>query len=381
MKTAWLALLTCAPGPCVADNLIRDLARTPQSEVAASCERKDWVACRELGERAHYGKGVPQDLAAARRFYEQARTFGDGSASSYLQRLELDARCAALGAKVAEPGTIEHVEDCAVDYYAAKADAKGAFEEAVACAQRVQQAETLAMLYANGHGVSRDLDRAIRAACEYRDVSAERDGMLEALFAMKEADDRAPFDFCAFATSGHTAYRCSVYAAGALGALDDALLETAREGWSPAALAEWQKLEPIADAFFEAEASAQTYEDRFGTAHVAIYEDARTAMRHAFVEMAVSTSAFEPGPANGAKLIEWDRELNAVYGRSLKAAEDDGGRDAIRTAERAWIRYRDAAAAFFAAVLAGHHPPSAIAAAVRARLTRERVEQLKKSTN
>jgi uncharacterized protein YecT (DUF1311 family) len=381
MKTAWLALLTCAPGPCVADNLIRDLGRTPRSEVAASCERKDWVACRELGERAHYGKGVPQDLGAAGRLYEQAGTYGDTSASSYLKRLHLDARCAALGATVSEPGTIKDVEDCAVDYYAAKADGKGAFEEAVECARRVQQAETLAMLYANGHGVPRDLDRAIRAACEYRDVSAERDGMLETLFSMKEAEDDAPFDFCAFATSGHTGYRCSVYAAGAMGAADDALLDAARAAWSPAALAEWQKLEPIADAFFEAEASAQTYEDRFGTAHLALYEEALTEMRHAFVEWVGSASAFDPTQADGAKLKAWDRELNAVYGRSLKAAEDDGGRDAMRAAERAWIRYRDAAAAFFAAVRAGHHPPPATAQAVCARLTRERVEQLKKAMN
>jgi TPR repeat protein len=137
MKTTCLAVLAFASGTSATDNLIKDLGRAPQPEVEASCARKDWVACRELGERAHYGKGVPQDLAAARRFYEQARTYGDGSASSYLKTLALDGRCAALGARVAEPGTFERVEDCAVDYYAAKADAKGDFKEAVECAQRV----------------------------------------------------------------------------------------------------------------------------------------------------------------------------------------------------------------------------------------------------
>jgi hypothetical protein len=50
------------------ENRIKDLSHEPQAAVEAACGQHDWVACRELGERARYGKGMPQDLAAARRF-------------------------------------------------------------------------------------------------------------------------------------------------------------------------------------------------------------------------------------------------------------------------------------------------------------------------
>lgn len=379
MKTPWVAILALAPAAASADNLIKDLSKTPQAEVAASCARKDWVACRELGERAHYGKGVTQDLAAAKWFYEQAKSNGDFNADGFLKSLELDRRCAALGAKVAEPGWIKEVEDCAVDYYEAKAAGKGDFKEAVECAQRAQQAETLAMLYANGQGVPRDIHRAIRAACEYRDVSAERDAMLEALFAIKESESDEPLDFCAHATSGHTAYRCAAYEADTTGDADEASLEKARAGWSPAALAEWQKLEPVAEAFFDAEASALTYGSRFGTAHAAMYQSAHTDLRHAFVGMMEGAATFDPAKAKDVgRPADVDRELNALYTQRLRSVDEPGEKEVIRVAERAWIRYRDATVTFFKAALAGRYPPETIVDAMQVRLTRDRVEQLRK---
>ncbi len=378
MKTWWVSLLALAPA-AAADNLIKDLSHTPQSEVESSCRKRDWVACRELGERAHYGKGVAQDLVAAQRFYELARTHGDFNANGFLKSLDLDRRCAALGAKVAEPGTFKEVEDCAVPYYEAKA-AGGDFKDALECAQRAQQAETLAMLYANGHGVPRDLDRAIRAACEYRDVSAERDGMLEALFEMKAGESREEFDFCDHATSGHTSYRCSAYEADTTADADEAALEKARAGWSAAALAQWQKLEPVAEAFFDAEADAESFGSRFGTAHAALFQSAHTELRHAFTVMMTEAATFDPGSMKEAgRLALLDRELNAVYARVIRSIDEPEEKKVTRDAERAWIRYRDATVAFFEVALAGRYPPDAIAGGVLVRLTRERVGRLQKA--
>jgi TPR repeat protein len=375
MKTAWVALLAFAPA-AYADNLIKDFSRTPREQVEAACGLKDWVACRELGDRAHYGKEVKQDFAAAKRFYEQAGFYGDSTANGDLKTLALDVRCASLGAKVLEPGTIKDVEDCAVDYYAAKAEGKGDFKETVECAKRVQQAETLAMLYANGQGVPRDLDRAIRAACEYRDVSAERDGLLEAVFALKDDVSDEPVDFCKYVTSGYNSFRCATYTSGATGAEDDARLEKARAGWTPAAVAAWQAVAPVAEKFVDEEATAQTYGSRLGTGHNAMWEEAQTDLNHELAELALAAAAFDPSKAG--PLADADRELNAVYGQYLAQAEDDGEKQAIRAAERAWIPYRDALVAFYSAMLAGRYPPSVIAEGARARVTRDRAEQIKK---
>jgi uncharacterized protein YecT (DUF1311 family) len=82
---------------------------------------------------------------------------------------------------------------------------------------------------------------------------------------------------------------------------------------------------------------------------------------------------------DAARLAELDRELNAQYAKGLAAIGDPEEREAARVAERAWIRYRDAVAAFFEAELAGRFPPQAATRAILARLTRERVERLRQS--
>src|SRR5262249_32008631 len=150
-------------------------------------------------------------------------------------------------------------------------------------------------------------------------------------------------------------------------------------GWTPAAVEAWQKVAPVAEKFFDEEATAQTYGARFGTAHNAMAEEALTELNHELAELALGAAAFDPTKAG--RLADADRELNEVYRRYLAAAEDDGEREAIRTAERVWIPYRDALVAFYAAMLAGRHPPAVITEGARARLTHDRVAQIKKAIN
>jgi TPR repeat protein len=377
LSAAGAALLALAGTTASADNFIKDLSSTPLAEVQASCRGGYWVACTELGERAHYGKGVPQDFEAARRFYEQAKKLGDFDTDSELKTLGLDRRCAALGVKVTEPGTTrEPAEDCATDYYEAKAS--GDFKEAVACVGRSPQPETVAMLYANGYGVKRDLDRAIKAACEYRDVSAERDGLLEAVFRLKDLEIHdEELDFCNYITSGYGQYRCASYRAETTGDADEKALEAAKAKWSAPARAEWEKLRPVADAFFEAEADAVTYGSRLGTGYAGMAQEELTDLHHGFLAAVAKAAEFDPGSVKETKgLPALDRELNAGYARALAGIEEADEKEAARTAERAWIRYRDAMAAFYRVLLAGRFPPQAVTDAVVARLTKERVDRL-----
>jgi uncharacterized protein YecT (DUF1311 family) len=182
-----------------------------------------------------------------------------------------------------------------------------------------------------------------------------------------------PLDFCDHITSGHSAYRCSAYRGETEERENESVLETARAGWSKAAVAEWEKLEPLAEAFFQAEASATTYGSRLGTAHVAMYNDALTDLRRSFTTMVSEANAFQPASVKG-RLTDLDRELNALYRRVLQAAEGPEEEQIIRAAERAWVKYRDGMVSFFKAQLLGRHAPETIANAVLVRLTRERVE-------
>ena len=57
--------------------------------------------------------------------------------------------------------------------------------------------------------------------------------------------------------------------------------------------------------------------------------------------------------AEGDDLRAADAELNAVYQKALKTMSDDDAKDKLREAQRAWIAYRDAEIALYAAMGTG----------------------------
>jgi len=74
-----------------------------------------------------------------------------------------------------------------------------------------------------------------------------------------------------------------------------------------------------------------------------------------------------------------DAELNAAYRRVMAAKDPVSGtvtRDGIRTAQRAWLSYRDASVAF-----AKIKYPSVTSESIRTRLTQKRVAELKAFLN
>ena len=72
----------------------------------------------------------------------------------------------------------------------------------------------LMMLYANGYGVKKDLDLAIRiAGCDVPGSRAEHKRRIAHLNKLKQKSEAKPFDFCDDITGGMMQGLCSIHAA------------------------------------------------------------------------------------------------------------------------------------------------------------------------
>jgi uncharacterized protein YecT (DUF1311 family) len=92
------------------------------------------------------------------------------------------------------------------------------------------------------------------------------------------------------------------------------------------------------------------------------------------------TSTAEIVACLDARAQAWDRRLNAAYGGLLTSLADDAGRgrdEALRAAQRLWVRYRDANCRFHGS---GEGTIARIeAAACVERMTRDRALELERA--
>lgn len=239
----------------------------------------------------------------------------------------------------------------------------------------------LMMLYANGQGVARNLELAKRFACEVQGAPAELDGRLQHLAEMaKSSANSEIFDVCDDITSGYMMGFCASRSADKAKVDRDTRVTALGKNWKDADRAAFARLRAAADAYFDAVVEGEV--DMSGTARGAMAVGARESLEDGLV---TSLSAFEQGRLPKATAEEFaaaDKALNASYAVAMKAARPTEGEDfsnlgtvrpeGIRTAERAWIKYRDAWVAFGA-----HKYPAVSADAWREYFTRERAAALK----
>lgn len=90
-------------------------------------------------------------------------------------------------------------------------------------------------------------------------------------------------------------------------------------------------------------------------------------------EQGCDGSTIEMVECLGAKTVQWDKRLNVAYQKLLKLVEGKQ-RDQLRTAQRAWVQYRDANCLYWAL---GEGTIARIESAdCSYRLTKERAEEL-----
>ncbi|QCP11529.1 DUF1311 domain-containing protein [Pseudoduganella umbonata] len=246
------------------------------------------------------------------------------------------------------------------------------------CAVKDRNDAVLMMLYANGYGVPRDVDRAIGHACRVDSAPAELEGRLEHLQRMKGGQERKRFDLCDDITSGMMMGFCANIAEDAAGARRNEALARLGAAFPAAQQARYAALRKATDAFAQSVGGNET--DLSGTARGAMSIGATAAVQD---ELLADLRAAEQGklpPGTGAGFAAADKALNDAYRKVMALPADSEGRVAhttvtkadIRTTQRAWITYRDAWSAFAQA-----RYPGVPADAWKTRLTERRTAQLR----
>lgn len=232
----------------------------------------------------------------------------------------------------------------------------------------------LMMLYANGLGVTRDLDLSIRLACgNVQGAPAELEGRVQHLKDLREKNAKDTFDICDDVTSSRMSGSCAF--------LRSELAEIARQKridsvigkWSAQEQGAYKKLRAAASAYFDA--SVESEIDLSGTARTSMQIDASEEWEEDFVQKIEECGPCRMADSSAAAAGKTDKELNALYNRIMKTTKANWGtitKEGIRSTQRLWIRYRDAWVA-----LGAVRCPAVAADTWKALITRERVGQLK----
>jgi uncharacterized protein YecT (DUF1311 family) len=254
----------------------------------------------------------------------------------------------------------------------------------------------LMMIYANGYGVKKDYNIALKMACNMWSAPAElgarvtriidkRDHPLTDIERKKcleepseiEKDCRQEIDLCDDITSGMMSGVCSSIKADIDELENSKKMENLTAKWSEEHKKEFEKLNKIALEYFKTHADNEN--DSTGTLRGAFYIEEKAEMLKNFRK---SVADFENGkfPSYSANdLTKFDKELNSAYKKVQKINFEKeypiSGIDlkGIKETELSWIKYRDSWVEF-----AKLHYPEASSNGIKAWLTIDRTDILEK---
>jgi uncharacterized protein YecT (DUF1311 family) len=243
------------------------------------------------------------------------------------------------------------------------------------CAYTAHDYGVLAMLYANGRGVAKDLDLATKFACSTESAIAEMEGRVAHLAEMGRKRDSKEFDLCDDITSGYMQGMCAVVEERQNGKLREARLVNVMKGWSVTQKSALSNLRRKVENFAKHRADDET--DLSGTARRALQVESEADELDQFVEDIV---VFERGeldsqPSDSPKVL--DARLNQLYWQLMRATGTKLlnlgtiTKAGVKATERSWLAYRDAWLDF-----ASIKYPQLDRQTLRMTLTRRRVDQL-----
>lgn len=206
----------------------------------------------------------------------------------------------------------------------------------------------LAVLYANGEGVSRDMPLAIRFSCEAGGAPAEISVRMRHLQALvKESSKSASaFDFCGDITSGFMEGFCAARSSEIRDQKRTGSLDALAASFAPEQRKTFSVLRQLEEAYSVAHAKGEV--DLSGTARAMYQIDAEDTLHEDFL---AALETFEAGRFPSGSAVQYeaaDAHLNRAYRKALndaRAHKDESGAiqpEGIRDAERAWLKYRDA---------------------------------------
>ena len=233
----------------------------------------------------------------------------------------------------------------------------------------------LAMLYANGQGVTRDLNLAIRFACENTwAADAEMEGRIGHLEQMQSSPSAAKsFDLCDDGTSGLTMGTCASVDARRLDTVRDGKILAVTASLPVAARTAFATLQH-AEADFEDQRAGKEI-DLSGTARGMFVLHEEGILRDQFLINLQRFGRSDIPQATVADLAALDKSLNATYQAALGTRPTGGSTitpDGVRETERAWLRLAEAWQAFARVAY-----PTLSSTRLRAQLIRLRLHQLR----
>ena len=235
----------------------------------------------------------------------------------------------------------------------------------------------LTVLYANGEGIKRDIPLALRFACEAGGSTAELEGRTASLKALGNSavPPKNKFDFCGDITSGFMSGFCASRQAE----MDD--LERTKSllslsmGWTSGQTSAFDTLIQAEQVYAMAHGRGEI--NLSGTARGMEETEAEQMLRDNFVAAVRSFEKVELAVISSANSPKVGGDLNELYRGLMASAEVHKAEygavqpEGIRTAERAWLKYRDAWVAF-----AKLRYPTVSTEAWTALLTKDRIRVL-----
>ncbi len=252
-------------------------------------------------------------------------------------------------------------------------------------------AGVLTMIYANGKGAARSFDLALKFACECDaeegDAEEKAHSRIEHLLKLQqERWTGTDFKLC---DEINNSFSEPAVACRQLQERIDQAARTARLGkitanWTPKEKEALADLQHAADAFFTARSENEV---EFIRVHAGqdfyndiVEMDARAPLNDAFIAALERLEQGQVPKFSAAQFRQIDAELNSTYAGKIHSADEVVDPDTapstvtsegLRTAQRAWLRYREAWVAFGRVKY-----PGVSAESLRASLTQERIKML-----
>lgn len=219
--------------------------------------------------------------------------------------------------------------------------------KARACAYAGDDHDVLAMLYANGRGVPRNIAVARKAVCDDDSAApAEIGGRLKHLAKMDAGPVGKPFDWCDDITSGLMEGACASIASTLKDQKRDQAVAALAASWTPAQKAALATLRHEVERFVKARDDEV---DLSGTARAAMVIEAEDEVRTQFADLLARADAGKLADAPPARAKAADDALNAAWRKVRALPQLDLGtvkQSDLLTVQRAWLHYRDAWVAF-----------------------------------
>jgi uncharacterized protein YecT (DUF1311 family) len=237
---------------------------------------------------------------------------------------------------------------------------------------------TLMTIYANGEGVTKNLDLALKFACKDEGwAPSEYEGRILHLDSLRR--DHAvnnKFDYCDDITSGYMEGVCASTNAAIKKAARTKRIAKLMDSWSERDKCEFEKMQTIWQGYLGASAEEV---DQSGSARNAMTVENEESQEEDFFTSLLEFKQKKFPTYSNDDFIQTDREMNLLYKRIQKMSRDKSTlmwgtvtKENIRIVQKAWLKYRDAWIAF-----AKQKYPSVSASAWKTWLTRTRIAQMK----